>query len=231
MNLEAAAQRGIVLGGSEDGLMQRQAAGRSYHLLSNVNVPHELLQNPLIAQRVAGFLEIELGWNRNGYGVAMVRNPISDELQPVSLPMVWANSAYERPLQSPLCGPLHDVWARGLLVASGELSPAPVGDIGMLPSDNPKLQTAWSTIQSIFGARWLREYGAPAPLSRDFLWAWSGAGREQKPFGKELAYLLKKELEEIGLIRCVGWHGRAKLWTFGSGEWAAASSFQSAGSQ
>jgi hypothetical protein len=66
------------------------------------------------------------------------------------------------------------VWKLRALVGCGQLDPAPVALADLPANAPPSAIETWALARHLLSVRWLREPGAPVPLSAPWLEAWSG---------------------------------------------------------
>lgn len=108
--------------------------------------------------------------------------------------------AFERRLTVP------ELWTFGLRleVESGRASPIKV-DAALPDGVSGVVLAVAGGFLYLLSCRWLKDYGDPAPYTRDFAAAWCGVSVDQ-------ARDARKTLVDRGWLVHVGHHGRMKLW-------------------
>jgi hypothetical protein len=112
------------------------------------------------------------GRNRTVVLMDFHRRPADDGTAPQCYTLVEVYAALRSGRTRKLRPPEHAVWARRLALELGLAAPAAVS-LPPLPSTaSPSVRIVYSGIKHLFEVRWLREPGAPAPLSWRFLASW-----------------------------------------------------------
>jgi hypothetical protein len=139
------------------------------------------------------------GKNRTVVLMDFHRRPADDGTAPPCYTLVEVYASLRSGRTRKLRPPEHAVWARRLALELGLAAPAAVS-LPPLPSTaSPSVRIVYSGIKHLFEVRWLREPGAPAPLSWRFLSSWCGVN--QRTSAAALRDLLRRGI----LIRAGTW--------------------------
>jgi len=91
-------------------------------------------------------------------------------------------------IEMAMAGPTLAVWKLRLMAEVGVLTPVPVSLPALPPSASKDAHLVRRAIQDIYGLRWAREHGTPAPFTRRFMTPWTRLpeGRWESGFGEVL---------------------------------------------
>lgn len=146
---------------------------------------------------------------RTADGVLLYRDWHRPAGGPEWLPLATVRAAQAYGRLPALRAPELAVWTLRLVVEAGR-PPAPVPG-PLYPSDaSPAVRRVGEAIHLLFGCRWLRTPGDPAPLTWRFLSAWAGVS--ERHAGAALGTLLR-----AGIVEPAGKHGRLALFLPGQG--------------